>query len=386
MRGEGSVTGEIKVPLARPTFSNHIIAKYKEIIEDILTTGRLTLGKYTILFEEKLAAFLNIKPEDVIVMNSCTAALHAIMMALKIRPGDEVIVPSYTFASTVNAPLYVGAKPVLVDSDLKTFNISIDAVLEKISDRTKAIIPVHIGGNPCDMKALIEIAEDHKLFLIEDAAHALGSYYNNLSLGTFGIASAFSFYPNKIITTGEGGAAVSKDKEVAKHLRLIRSVGREGLGPVEVLTLGHNFRMSELQAALGVLQLEYINKILTNRLKIAHYYMKELDDVKGVYFQEILPHSKSSYYAFIIRIDETILGITRDKLRKILLEKYGIETSILYKPVHLHKYFKEIFGQLTCLENSEVLGKETLALPIYGHMSINEAKYVVEAIKEIISG
>lgn len=378
---------KIKVPLARPTFTDKLISEYQKLVRDILISGRLTLGKYTRLFEEEIARFLGIKPNNVVVMNSCTAALHAIMLALRLGPSNEVIVPTYTFASTVNAPLYVGAKPILVDSDIESFNMSIDHVVERITPKTKAIIAVHIGGNPVELHSLLEIAGDHKLYLVEDAAHAFGSRYNNRFIGTFGISSAFSFYPNKIITTGEGGVAVTLNEELAQDLKIIRCVGRKGLGPTEVIVLGHNFRMSELQAALGVIQMKIIDKILENRRKIAEFYNRELSKIKGIYPQRITDNSIPSYYAYIIRIDEDYLGITRDKLREVLLCKYGVETTILYKPVHLHKYYKSIFKEEDTrgLENSEILGKTTLALPIYGHMTIEEARYVVKSIKEIIN-
>ncbi len=377
---------KIKVPFAKPTFPRSLIRKYKSLVEEILTSGRLTLGKFTRLFEEKLAMFLGVSREAVVAMSSCTAALHAIMMSLKLKPGDNVLVPTYTFASTVNAPIYVNAKPILVDSDLDTFNILVEDVLEKVTRKTKAIIAVHIGGNPNDMKVLEEIAEDYKVYLIEDAAHALGSYYDGIPCGRMGQLAAFSFYPNKVITTGEGGAAVAKERKVAKLLRLIRCVGRDGIGPTEVTVLGHNFRMSELQAALGVLQLEIISDILRTRKKIADYYTRELKKIKGIYPQKITPKGRSSYYAYIIKVNEEEIGISRDSLRRTLLKKHGIETSILYKPVHLHKYYREVLGEKSIknLRNAEFLGRTTLALPIYGHMKIREAQYVVRALKAII--
>ena len=374
---------QIKIPLARPTFYEDDIREYLNNVREILVSGRLTLGPYTRKFEDLLQEFINVN--HAIVMSSCTAALHAIMLALKIRAGDEVIVPTYTFASTVNAVLYVGAKPVLVDSDLNTYNISVEDVVNKISERTKAIIAVHIGGNPADLKALLEIVEDHGIILIEDAAHALGSYYNNRHVGTFGKVSAFSFYPTKIITTGEGGAVVTDDSELAEKLRIIRCVGRSGLGPTEVVELGHNFRMSELQAALGVVQMGRINDILENRRNIANYYDKKFRSMKEIIPQKITKGAKSSYYAYIVRVNEDI-GMSRDYIRQKLWEEYGIETTILYKPIHLHHYYRNIVKvEEGSLPNAELLGNTTLALPIYGHMKIGEAKYVVDAIEDIFS-
>jgi len=373
----------MQIPLARPTFYEEDIRLYEKYIEDILRSGRLTLGKYLKKFEEMLREFIGAK--YAIAMSSCTAALHAIMWSLNIKSGDEVIVPTYTFASTVNSVIYVGAKPVLVDSDLDTFNISIDDVANKISSRTKAIIAVHVGGNPADLRALLDLAEDHDLVLIEDAAHALGSYYYDRHVGTFSKVSAFSFYPNKIITTGEGGAAVTDDTHLAEKLKIIRCVGRTGLGPTEVIDLGHNFRMSELQAALGLVQMRRISEILDTRRRIATYYNERFKYIDEIILQQLTKGAKSSYYAYIVRIDEDA-GISRDDIRKKLQEDYGIETTIIYKPIHLHQYYKNVLKiKEGSLPNAELLGRTTLALPIYGHMSVNEAEYVINAIEDILS-
>jgi len=385
-KGEANmdVDTKIKVPLARPTFSNDDINRYLKYVREILRGGRLTLGKYTNLFETLLSEFTGAR--HAITVSSCTAALHAIMMALKISSSDQVLVPTYTFASTVNAVLFVNAKPILIDSDPYTFNVSVDDVNEKIErGKTKALVAVHIGGNPCNLKDLRDICEDYNIILIEDAAHALGSYFHGKHVGTFGTAAAFSFYPNKIITTGEGGAVITEDGKLAEKIRIIRCVGRKSLGPTEVIELGHNFRMSELQAALGVIQMERLKKILNTRRKIADYYTREFSKVKGIIPQKLLPLARSSYYAYIIRLDPDYIDISRDELREVLLKKYGIETTIIYKPIHLHTFYRRYLRvPIGSLPVAEELGNTTLALPIYGHMTLKEAAYVVYAIKESI--
>lgn len=373
----------MRVPLTKPTFNEKMYSEYCSYVRDILISGRLTLGKYLEKFEKMLKEFISSK--YIVAMNSCTAALHAIMLALRIKNGDEVIIPTYTFASTVNAPLYVGAKPILVDSDPDTFNISEEAVKEKINSRTKAIIVVHISGHPADIKSFVDLAEDRNVYLIEDAAHALGSFYKNRHVGTFGIASAFSFYPSKIITTGEGGIVATNDDEIARKLKIIRCVGREGLGPTEVIELGHNFRMSELNAALGVVQMKLLRDLLNRRNEIAKFYDSKFRSIEYITPQKLLPGTTSSYYSYIIKLEDE-LRVSRDVIRNILYRKYGIETTIIYKPVHLHKFYRDLLNiKKGAFPVAEKLCETTLAIPIYGHMTLEEAEYVVKSLEEILS-
>lgn len=378
---------EIRVPLARPTFPANLVEKYKSYVEDILKSGRLTLGPYTRLFEEKLAETLLTRAENVVAVSSGTAALHIILLAYGIGPGDEVIVPTYTFASTVNAPLYVGARPVLADSELDTYNISPDSVLELITSKTRAIIAVHIGGNPADMRALREIADDHRLILIEDAAHALGAKCGEAPCGTVGDSAAFSFYPNKVATTGEGGAIVVKDARIAEKARIIRNIGRKTMGPADVIELGYNYRMSELEAALGVLQLSILEELLGNRRKIAQFYTGFFSKMGHKVILQSEKHGRSSYYAYLVRLAEGGEE-KRDWLAERLLREHGVQTTIIYRPVHTLSYYRcsHILVVRGRLENAEHLGRTSLALPIYGHMKEDEAELVAKGIAELLGG
>ncbi len=373
----------IKVPLAKPYFEEDDIDFFQEACKTILKSGQLTLGPFLKKFEESLMKFTGAK--FAVAMNSATSVLHAAMVALDVKQGDKVLVPAYTFASTVNAPLYVGAKPILVDSDLKNFNMSFEDLEEKISRyKPKAIIPVHIAGIPLNMELLIEMVENIRISIVEDAAHALGCFFGEQHCGTFGRIGVLSFYPNKIITTGEGGAALTNNENIAKKLRLLRSVGREALGPSDVKILGFNFRMSELNAALGLTQMRKLPFILRRRREIAEYYSnlirKNLNDI--IEPQDVPKNSVPSYYAYIVRIKTPYLN--RDKLRGILYTDFGIETTILYKPIHTLSYYKRIFKN-SKLPNAELLGKTTLALPIHPYMTEKTVEYVIHSLEESIN-
>jgi len=372
----------IIVPFARPTISPRSVATYVKYVKDILKSGRLTLGKYTSGFERSISDFVGAR--RAVSMNSCTSALFSIAMAAGLRPGDEVIVPAVTFASTANAAILVGSRPVLVDSDPSTFNMSIEDTKNRTRrGKTKAIIAVHLAGNPVNLRAISEIAHDSRSLLIEDAAHALGSYYGSKHVGTFGVAGAFSFYPNKIITTGEGGCVVTENDDIAEKLELIRSVGRKGLGPTQVLAFGGNFRMSELQAALGLVLMRKVKSFLAGRKRIAEYYDRKLADMKDLVTpQRIEDDCAPSRYAYLVMLNQ---GINRDKVRRELLTKHGVETSILYVPLHRHPYYNRLGVTRTGLTVAEHIGHRSLALPIYGHMTLRQASYIVSSLRSVLT-
>lgn len=369
-----------KIPFSRPCFSESDLEQMASRIKEVLKSGWLTSGPLVNKFEEQFAEFVG--AEYAIAVNSCTAALHSILLALGIGKGDEVIVPSNTFVATANVALYVGAKPVFADSDPETFNISPEDIERKISQKTKAIIVVHLGGNPCDMDKIRKIAEENDLYLIEDCAHAHGAKYRGQSTGTFGIAGAFSFYPTKVMTTGEGGIVVTNDQKLAERIKAIRNHGRAAFGPAEIIDLGFNYRMTELNAIIGLSQLAHINDFLETRRKIANRYNKALSEIDWLVPQKVKEESISSYYAYIVKLEKDA-PITRDELMLKLREK-GIETSILYHPVHLQPYYRKLFGYSKgYLPIAEMLGERTLALPIYSCMPVEEADYVIEALKQI---
>ncbi|HEC87071.1 MAG TPA: DegT/DnrJ/EryC1/StrS family aminotransferase, partial [Thermoplasmatales archaeon] len=271
-------------------------------------------------FEERVEGYVGRK--YAVAFNSGTSALHAILLAYGIRQGNEVIVPSFTFISTANAPLFVGAKPIFVEVEDKTYGLDSEDVKEKITSKTKAIMPIHYGGSPCShIKELKEIAEDNNLLLIEDAAESLGAKIGNEKVGSFGDAAMFSFCQNKVITTGEGGAIVTDSKEIYEKLKLICSHGRletsnyfTSSGQTDYIALGYNFRMPTMIAALGISQLNKIGKISEMRREKAFYYSSELSKIDGIKPPDIPEKFYHVYQMYTIQVENNL----RDDLRKYL--------------------------------------------------------------------
>lgn len=369
-----------KIPFSKPSFSHEDITDIKTKIGYVLSSGWLTSGPKVEEFEKKYASHIGCK--HTVALSSGTAALHTSLLALGIGVDHEVIVPADTYVATANTVLYVGAKPVFADSDPDTFNISPKAIRNKITKRTKAIIVVHLGGNPCDMNEINEMAKEYALYVIEDAAHAIGSKYKDQFCGALGTIGAFSFYPNKIITTAEGGLVSTNNDEVNHKIKIIRNQGRDSYGPSEIRELGFTYRLSDVHATIGLSQIKYINKFVKQRNKIAQTYNKGLSKYEFITHQVVKKGNLSSYYAYIIKLDRES-PVKRDELIKLLKGK-GIETSILFTPVHLQEIYYRLFGdQRGSYPIAEELGEFGLALPIYNDMSSAEASYVLKSINEI---
>jgi len=368
-----------KILFSKPYFTDEDIGEITSNIQKVLLSGWLTSGPNVRKLEEQFSKFIG--TSYAVALNSCTAALHSVLLALDIKGGDEVIVPADTFVATANAALYVGARPVFADSDPETFNISLEDVQNKVSKRTKAIIAVHLGGNPCDMKELGEMAEDYEITLIEDCAHAHGAKYKGSNCGTFGVAGAFSFYPTKIMTTGEGGMITTDQKDLAEKTMIIRNHGRAGYGPHEIVEMGYNYRLSDIHAVMGLTQLKRLDMFLKQRNVLAGIYRKGLK-ISWIKPQQVRDGNTSSYYAYIVKLTDNA-PITRDELVK-RLNDHGVMTSIVYHPVHLQPLYVNLFGyQAPMLPVAEELGIRSFALPLYNGMSVDEANYVVEVAKNI---
>jgi perosamine synthetase len=369
------------IPFSKPSFSEEDLLEISNRIIDVLKSGWLTSGPVVKEFEKNFAIYLNSK--YTIAVSSGTAALHTTLLALGIGNKDEVILPADTYIATANTVLYVGAKPVFSDSDPLTFNISPEDIKEKITKKTKAIIVVHLGGNPCEMKEINKIAIDSNLFVIEDAAHAIGSKYKGIYCSTLGAAGTFSFYPNKIITTAEGGLVCTNLEWLSNKINIIRNQGRNKYGPSEVKELGFTYRLSDIHAAIGLTQLKYVDKFVENRNMLAKIYNNELKKLSWIIPQHIEENNLSSYYAYIIKLKKDA-PIKRDILVKEL-HKNGIETSILFQPVHtLEMYLKLFRFKKGSFPVAEELGEFSLALPMFNEMSVNDVKYVVNQINEIV--
>jgi len=338
-------------------------------------------------FEMKIAEYVG--AQYAITFNSGTSALHAILLAYDIKQGDEVIVPSFTFIATANAPLFVGAKPVFAEIEDKTYGLDPEYVKEKITSKTKAIIPIHYGGCPCLIRELKEIAEDFNLLLIEDAAESLGAKIEDKMIGTFGDSAVLSFCQNKIITTGEGGAVVTDSKEIYEKLRLIRSHGRLetedyffSTAHTSYITLGYNFRMSSMTASLGISQLKKIDKIIRMRRKRAEYMTNKLSKIKEITLPIPPPGYLHVYQMYTIRVKENL----RDDLMKYLSEK-GIMTKIYFPPVHLTNFYRNKLGYKGGeLPITEKIASQVLSLPMYPTLTEEEIDYIAESINNFFKG
>jgi len=335
-------------------------------------------------FEEKISGFIGKK--YAVSFNSGTSALHSILLAHDIKE-KEVIVPSFTFISTANAVLLAGGKPIFAESEPETYGLSAESVKKKITDKTKAIIPIHYGGNASkDIFELKEIAEENNLLLIEDAAESLGAEYKDKKAGSFGDAAMFSFCQNKVITTGEGGIIVTDSEEIYERLKLARSHGRaEGKNDnyftttkeMDYIDIGYNYRMPTMTAALGLSQFNKIDKIIEMRREKATYYKENLKDCSEIILPTELKEQKHVYQMYTIK-----LGNKKDRggLQKHLSDK-GIMTKIYFDPVHLKTYYKDKFGyKKGCLPETELLSEKVLTLPIYAEMKKKEVDYVSNSI------
>ena len=306
-----------------------------------------------------------------------TVALHLALLALGIGPGDEVIVPTLTYIAPVNAIAYVGATPVFVDSDKDTWQMDMDDVERKITDKTKAVIAVHLYGYPCNMIRLNKLQQDHNIFLIEDCAEAFGSRIGNGHAGTFGDIATFSFFGNKSITTGEGGMVVTGDKTL--HERVLHFKG-QGLAKDREYwhdTIGYNYRMTNICAAIGCAQLEQAAVILQKKRQIANWYMKYLEGVGVVFHQEVKHVSsfKHSYWMCSILVDDSS---KREPLRKYLLENHGIETRPVFYPVHTMPMYSQKYQRHPVAED---IGWRGINLPSYPDLIEDDVAYICEKIK-----
>jgi perosamine synthetase len=371
-----------KIPLFKMYWDENDVRSSTEAIE---TGMNWAIGPNVDLFEKNLAEYTGSKYCS--TYNSGTSALHALLLAAGIGKGDEVIVPSFTFIATANSPLFVGAKPVFADIEEETFGLDPDDVLEKITPKTKAILPIHFGGCPCKIREMREVAEDKGLLLIEDAAEALGAKIGNRKVGTFGNAAMLSFCQNKIITTGEGGAIVTNDREIHEKTKLIRSHGRletcDYFSSTEIfdyISLGYNFRMSNITAALGVAQLSKADTIISMRRALHTQYIKKLKSCRKVITENEIPEDYFHVYQlFSVRVKN------RDNLMKHLAAA-GIMTKIYFPPVHATHFYKNVLKYDCTLPVTMRVFSDILSLPFYPGMPETDVDYVVDTIKGFYQG
>jgi perosamine synthetase len=361
------------IQLAKPSISEDAIKR----VSEVLRSGNLVQGKYVLEFEQKLTKYL--EAENAIIVSSGTAALHLSLLSVNIGLGDEVIIPAFTYPATANVVEIVGAKPVFVDITLADFCIDVSKIEAAITDRTKAIMPVHEFGQAADMEPIMAIAKQYDLKIIEDAACALGSEYKGKKAGTFGNMGCFSFHPRKAITTGEGGAIITNDASLAKKVRALRNHGMEfENSKLEFNYAGYNYRMTDFQAVLGIYQLDNFDKQISIRTKLANYYDQLLKDIDWIITPKVFNHRKMTYQTYHIVIKDYI---NRDVLIQYLISN-KIQANYGAQAVNVQKYYFDKYSvSIGKMPNAYRAYTKGIALPIGGFLTKNEIKYICNIIK-----
>lgn len=360
---------------------------------DVLQSGWLTTGPRVKQFEADFANFTG--ATHALAVNSCTSALHLSLAVCGIGEGDEVILPTMTFAASGEVVLYQKGKPVLVDCAKNSFHIDPEQIERAITPRTKAILPVHYAGYPCDMDAILDIAQRHRLLVIEDAAHALPTRYKGKLIGSIGDITCFSFYATKTITTGEGGMITTENQEYAEKLRILSLHGisrdawkrytAEGTWRYEILEAGYKYNLTDLQAAIGIAQLEKCESLRARRQAIAQRYARALLSLDAFEppFEPIDENHSCHLYA--IQVNESELRIGRDRVIEELKLR-GIGTSVHFIPLHLHPLYQNQLGYRSGqFPNAELRFNRAISLPIFPGMTNDEIDRVIEALQEISS-
>jgi len=354
------------IPIAKPLLGD----EEKAAVSRVIDTGMVASGPRTEEFEKKFAEFVGTK--YAIATTSGTTALHLGLLSLGVKKGDEVIVPDFSFIATANSPLFCEATPVFCDVDPRTFNIDPEKIKKLITKNTKAVMPVHLYGQAADMKPILEITEEHEVYVIGDAAQAHGATYDQKMVGSFGDLECFSFYPTKNMTTGEGGMITTNNDEIAEKAMSLRNHGREKTKwGYEHSCLGYNFRMTDIAAAIGIEQLKKLPNFNEVRRKNAQYYNEHLLSVEIPY---VLPNAQHAYHQY------TIKSKNRDALIQNL-KKNEIGFGIYYpQPLHFYKHLKKYAHK--DLKNSESLTNEVISLPIHPALTKHDLEKIVEVVNE----
>jgi len=386
--------GKDFLPFAKPSIGEDAIAD----VAESMRSGWIAMGPKTIRFEEDFSKYNNATWS--LSVNSATAGLHLALMALDIGPGDEVITTPMTFAATINTILFVGAKPILADIDRNTLNIVPENIEKLITPSTKAIIPVHFAGMPCDMDKIETIARKYNLAIIEDAAHALGASYKNKKIGAdkgARRAAVFSFHPTKNITTGEGGMICTEDEEFAEKVMVLRQNGMskgawnrysaKGSSNYDIFFPGLKYTTTDIQAAIGISQLKQLEQFNKRRREIVDFYKNELADLKAIKLPTPAPWEHThSWHIFTPLIDIDYLGMTRDDFMTKMKER-NIGTALHYQALHLFTCFHEVTGLgRGDLPEAEYVSDRILSLPLFPAMTDEDTVDVVRAVRDICEG
>lgn len=375
------------IPYGRHTIEQDEI----DAVVEVLRSDWLTTGPMVEEFESALADYIG--ANNAVAVSSGTAALHAVMNVLKIGPGDEVIVPAITFAATANAVVYQGGSPVFADVDPDTLLIDANEVERLVTGNTRAVVAVDYAGQPCDYDSLRRITDKHDLRLVSDACHALGAKYRDAPVGLQADLTVFSFHPVKHITTGEGGAVVTDDKELANRLRRFRNHGitldhrmraEQCTWEYDISEIGYNYRITDFQCALGLRQLGKIQKNIKRRNEIARVYDDAFAELQGVEPLGKADDVTHAYHLYVLRVDGTSCSVDRDRLYHGLRAR-GVGVNVHYKPVYLHSFYRKHFNTTDGLcPNAEKAYDSIISLPMYHSMKDEEVRKVIESVRESI--
>ncbi len=376
-----------EIPFHKPYITEDEIAE----VLDSLRSGWLTMGPKTVRFEGEFRDYLGAR--NAVSVSSCTAGLHLALMAAGIKEGDEVILPAVTFTATAEVVTYLRAKPVLADVDGETFNMGASAIEGKITKRTKAVIPVHFAGQPCDMDDICALARSRNLTVIEDAAHAIPASYRGRKIGTIGDFTCFSFYATKSLTTGEGGMVTTSRHAGADRMRTLRLHGiskdawkrytSEGSWYYEVLEAGYKYNMTDIQAALGIAQLKKLDWMWERRKQIADLYTASFRSLDAVQPPAVKADRESAWHLYVIKLSLDALTADRNRFMEEL-RGMGIMASVHFIPLYRHPFYRRAF-QYSALgfEVSERIYDQIISLPIYPGMTDEDVTHVVEAVAHV---
>lgn len=377
------------IPFHRPSLGEEEI----QAVADVIRSGILTMGPRTLEFERRFAAYLGVR--HAIAVSSGTAALHLSLEAAGVGPGDEVIVPTTTFTATAQAVIYLGAKPILCDTNPATLNMDWKDARRRITSATRAIVPVHLGGNPCEMREIAEIARHHNLRVVEDAAHALPSRYCGELIASISEFTCFSFYATKPLTTGEGGMITTENDTAAARIRLMRlhgidrsddeQTGSNVSWGYSIRGAGYKYNFTDIQAALGIVQLAKCDAMQEKRTRIARLYSKAFGAIDALETPKVNENCESSWHLYILRLHLDRLSDDRNGFIQRMSQK-GVACSVHFIPLHLQDFYQRAYGyqsgDFPCAESEF---QRCVSLPIYPDLSDEELEYIIEAVRQTVA-
>ena len=369
----------MKIPLSSPD----ITALERRAVLDVLESNNLSLGPKLGEFERALSRYVGVR--HAVAVNSGTSGLQLIVRALGIGAGDEVITTPFSFIASANCIAVEGARPIFVDIDVDTYNVDVTSIERAITPRTKAILGVDVFGRCADWDQIEAIARHHRLAVIEDSCEAIGAEWRGRKAGAFGDAGCFGFYPNKQITTGEGGMIVTHRDDIAAACRAMRNQGREGEGWLEHAGLGFNYRISDINCALGVAQLSRLEEMLAKRAAVADLYRQRLEHVKDIVLPAPCTEGRRSWFVYVVRLEARFTREDRDRILQGL-RSAGIGSSNYFPPIHLQPFYRTQFGHRPGdFPLTEHVSERTIALPFFNALTAAQVEEVAECLEKQLS-